>query len=85
MWQYFQISSYPVWWVGGGWSGGFQPNNHATSYPNLQAEDMRDSNPSLNCMLAPSVATEENTDRKNISENIGSLTLLPDILKKYSR
>ena len=38
------------------WGGGFQPNNHVTSWPNLQAEVMQDFNPSQNRKLRPSVA-----------------------------
>ena len=41
-----------MWWVG----GGFHPNNQATSWPNLHAQDKQDFNSSWNCKLGPSVA-----------------------------
>ena len=40
-----------MWWV-----GGFYPNNQATSWPNLHAQDKQDFNSSWNWKLGPSVA-----------------------------
>ena len=40
--------------------GGLHPNNQATSWPNLHAQDKQDFNSSWNCKLGPSVAIWEN-------------------------
>ena len=40
----------------GGWVGGFHPNNQATSWPNLDAQDKQDFNSSGNRKLGSSVA-----------------------------
>ena len=36
--------------------GGFHPNNQASSWPKLHAQDKQDFNSSCNCKLGPSVA-----------------------------
>ena len=46
-------------YVGGGLRrlcGGLHPNNQATSWPNLHAQDKQDFNSIRNCKLGPSVA-----------------------------
>ena len=53
--------------VGGRVGGGFPPNNQATLWPNLHAQDKQDSNSSWNCKLGPSVA--KNTAYQNNSFN----------------